>query len=212
MKYDGIILDIDGTIWNTTEIVAQAWNRAVASTGLKSEIITAQVLQKKFGKPMNVIANDLWPHIQEPERTQLLEACVKQEQKAIEENTVDITYKNVVSTIKSLSSKVDFYIVSNCHDGYIETVIEKNGLTGLIKDFESFGKTGLQKNENIALVCKRNNIKNPVYVGDTQGDCDACKKANVPFIWAAYGFGSPDSFIAKLDDFSQLESIINQDK
>ncbi len=26
MKTDGIILDIDGTLWNSTPIVAEAWN------------------------------------------------------------------------------------------------------------------------------------------------------------------------------------------
>ena len=26
-NFDGLILDVDGTIWNTTGIVAQAWNK-----------------------------------------------------------------------------------------------------------------------------------------------------------------------------------------
>ena len=29
MKIDSIILDVDGTIWNTTDIVADAWNFAI---------------------------------------------------------------------------------------------------------------------------------------------------------------------------------------
>ena len=37
------------------------------------------------------------------------------------------------------------------------------------------------------------NLKNPVYVGDTMGDYNACQKAGVPFIFADYGFGSVDS-------------------
>lgn len=53
--------------------------------------------------------------------------------------------------------------------------------------------TGLNKDENIKLIVKRNNLKNPVYVGDTQGDFLACKNANVPFIFAAYGFGSVEA-------------------
>ena len=29
MKIDSIILDVDGTIWNTTGIVASAWNKVI---------------------------------------------------------------------------------------------------------------------------------------------------------------------------------------
>lgn len=30
MKTDGIILDIDGTLWDSTPIVAKAWNEVIA--------------------------------------------------------------------------------------------------------------------------------------------------------------------------------------
>ena len=33
IKTDGIILDIDGTLWNTTGVVAKAWNKAIADCG-----------------------------------------------------------------------------------------------------------------------------------------------------------------------------------
>lgn len=208
MKYDGIILDIDGTIWNTTNIVAQAWNDGIAALKIDTQKITAEILQKEFGKPMDQIALDLWGHILPEPRAELLEECCRREQIAVKENQSDITYSNVISTIKKLSGKINFYIVSNCHDGYIQLMMKKNGIEDCIKDFECFGKTGLQKDENIALVCQRNNLKNPVYVGDTQGDKDACTKAKVPFIWASYGFGKPDSWDAKLTDFSELEELI----
>ena len=55
----------------------------------------------------------------------------------------------------------------------------------------------------------KNNIKHPVYIGDIQGDKDACDAAGVDFIWAAYGYGkSIDSYVAKIDDISQLREII----
>lgn len=207
-KYDGIILDIDGTIWNTTEIVADAWNEAIEKSGIKTSKVTADILKKEFGKTMDVIAMDLWPELEEKQRASLLEECCKLEQQAVKSNTKDITYANVISTIQKLSKKIDFYIVSNCHDGYIQVMLKKTGLESYVKDGECFGRTGLQKDENITLLCQRNNIENPVYVGDTQGDCNACKKAKVPFIFAAYGFGSADSFVAKLNSFEELEKHI----
>ena len=51
-------------------------------------------------------------------------------------------------------------------------------------------------------------MKNPVYVGDTQGDADAAKAANVPFIYAKYGFGDVEEFEDKIESFEELLNII----
>ena len=62
-----------------------------------------------------------------------------------------------------------------------------------IKDFLCFGQTQVPKNESIRLLMERNHLQDVVYVGDTSGDFDACQKADVPFIYASYGFGDiPD--------------------
>ena len=99
------------------------------------------------------------------------------------------------------------FIVSNCQSGYIEVVIKKNHIENYITDFECFGNQGKPKDENIKLIIQRNNLKAPVYVGDTQGDYEACQKAGVPFVWAAYGFGKPDAYVAKIEKFSELKDL-----
>ena len=42
------------------------------------------------------------------------------------------------------------------------------------EDFECAGNTGKPKGENNKLVIERNNLKSPVYVGDTQGGFTVC--------------------------------------
>lgn len=204
MKYDSLILDIDGTIWNTTKIVAGAWNSAAEEAGYKIKPITAEILAKEFGKPMDVIGQDLWPEYNEEIRSKILEICCVKEHNAVESNQENITYPGVVETIKELSKKLDLFVVSNCQAGYIELTLQKNGLTDYIKDHLCFGDTNKQKSENIVEIIKRNNLKAPAYIGDTQGDCNACKEANIPFIWAKYGFGTADTYVASLDNFSDL--------
>lgn len=209
MKYDSIILDIDGTIWNTTPIVAKAWNAAVDAVGYKQkQLITAEILTHEFGKTMDNIAEDLWPECALETRKEILKICCVKEHDAVANNEKDITYPNVVETVKELSNIIDFYVVSNCQAGYIELTLRKTGLTDYVKDFVCFGDNNLPKSENIKLIVNRNNLKKPVYVGDTQGDCNACKDAGVPFIWAKYGFGEADSYVASLDNFIQLPEII----
>ena len=208
--FDGIILDVDGTIWNTTGVVAEAWNKAFDDFYPQVPHVTADVLKGQFGKTMDVIADNLFYMLPAEDKKSLMEKCCCYEQKAISENKKNITYEGVINTLQKLYVKIPLFIVSNCQSGYIELVMEKNGITSLIKDFECFGNTRLSKAENISLIVKRNDLKSPVYVGDTQGDFEACKKAGVPFIWAAYGFGRPESddYYAKLERFQDLEKLL----
>ncbi|WP_294428945.1 HAD family hydrolase [uncultured Treponema sp.] len=210
-KFDGVILDVDGTIWNTTGIVAQAWNEAIDENFPQVPHVTAEILKGQFGKTMDVIADNLFGKLSSDEKQILMDKCCEREQKALLSNTKNITYEGVIDTLKVIAGKIPVFIVSNCQKGYIELVIEKNKISGLIKDFECYGNTGLGKAENIRLLAERNGLKAPVYVGDTQGDFEACQKAGVPFIWAAYGFGRPetDDYFAKIDKFSELNDVVS---
>lgn len=189
MNFDGIILDIDGTIWNTTGVVAKAWNRAIENNFPQVPRVTADILKGQFGKPMNVIADNLFTGLDDDQKKVLMRACEKEEEKEISQNETNITYEGVAETIEKLFEKIPLFIVSNCQKGYIELVMKKNNITKYITDFESYGNTGKQKWENIVLIENRNNLKHPVYVGDTQGDFDSCMKAGIDFIFASYGFG-----------------------
>lgn len=205
-----IILDIDGTLWNTTGVVATAWNKAVSESGieeLKNLHITDKILQKEFGKPMDVIADDLFGDIDAKKKADLLEVCCEYEHKAIAENKEDLTYANVRETLFELSKNNRLYIVSNCQNGYIELVMEKNGIEDIISDIECFGRTGLQKDENIRLLMDRNDIDEAVYVGDTLGDFEASRKAGVKFIFCEYGFGDVSNPDAVIKDFSELSDM-----
>ena len=71
-----------------------------------------------------------------------------------------------------------------------------------------YGRTQLVKGENIRLIMKRNQIQKAVYIGDTKKDQEACVLANVPFIYASYGFGEVDHYDAKIDRFDELLSCI----
>jgi len=207
-----LIFDIDGTLWNTTGVVAGAWNRSVRERNvpeLASLNITADMLKKEFGKPMDVIADDLFGDIDTGVKAELLSLCCKYEHEAISECTDDLTYEGMTETLKKLSLNHNLYIVSNCQDGYIELVIEKTGLGGLIKDFECFGRTGLQKDENISLLMERNGIakEDAVYIGDTMGDFVATHKAGIKFVFAGYGFGNVDAPDYRVDCIEELLSL-----
>ena len=67
----------------------------------------------------------------------------------------------------------------------------------------AFGNGGLPKAENIRLIVTRNDLQNPVYVGDTIWDKESSDEAGVDFVFAAYGFGNvenPEWMIKTFDD------------
>ena len=113
MYTDGIIFDVDGTLWDSTPIVAEAWTQAVLECGIKDRIVTAGELKQLFGKTMSVIAASLFPEASKEVQETILEKCCVYEEEALEENQQDICYPDVREVIKQLAKTYDLYIVSN---------------------------------------------------------------------------------------------------
>lgn len=195
-------------MWDTTEVVAKAWNRAVSEIGGTAAVITSSVLKKEFGKTMDVIADDLFYDASEENKRLLLEKCCKYEHDYLEENTDSLLFPDVKETLKKLSEKYRLFIVSNCQCGYIELFVKKAGIEEYITDIECFGNTGKCKGENIKLIIERNNLDDAVYVGDTQGDYEATVLAGVPFIFAKYGFGDVEDCYLEIGDIKELLNLL----
>ncbi len=207
IKADAVLLDVDGTLWDSTPLVARAWTGALKENGLDREVIPDE-LKKLFGKPMDVIAKELLPDTDAKLRDAVMEKCMIYEEQTLEENEEDISYSGVRDTIRELSKKLPVCIVSNCQSGYIELVMSKLHIEEYISDKECYGDTGLYKAENIKLVAERGHFKAPVYVGDIQGDQDAAHEAGIPFIHAAYGFGGADAPEAVINAFAELKELL----
>ena len=56
----------------------------------------------------------------------------------------------------------------------------------------------------------RNGMKHPLYIGDTQGDYNAASAAGVPFLHAAYGFGSIDREVPFVEQFSAIPAAVRR--
>lgn len=203
MKFENIIFDVDGTLWDTTKTVADSWNYAVEVLGYPPAGITGEQLKNEFGKTMDVIAQDLFPHLPLDQRDILMEACCRYEDEFLEELEVPPLYPGIQETIATLSKGHRLFIVSNCQSGYIELFLRKTGLEKYITDIECFGNTKKTKGENIRLVIGRNIPGSTCYVGDTAGDQTAAAYAGIPFIFASYGFGQ----VNEEDSFASISSI-----
>lgn len=186
--FDSLIFDVDGTIWNTTPVVAPAWNEALDQLGLSYAHVTPDDLKQLFGKPMDEIVERILPKEDASVRDKFKWLCYEKEEEAVRTKG-GILYDDMKETLEALSKKYKLYVVSNCQSGYIETMLKVTGFGPCFLDHACYGDANILKAENIRLIIQRNGLKNPAYIGDTQGDADATHKAGIPFIHASYGFG-----------------------
>lgn len=204
MKAESIILDVDGTLWDTTEIVAKSWNRAIREKGIEDISVTANDLKQLFGRTMKAIAEAILGDYPDEKQDGIMDLCCQYEHEDLDADPCDVLYPDVKETIIELSKTHRIYIVSNCQSGYIEMFLKKTGLQEYVTDIECYGNTGKCKGDNIKLIIERNAIKDVVYVGDTQGDYEATIHAEIPFVFAEYGFGNVPESCIKIKKFSEL--------
>lgn len=203
---DSIIFDVDGTLWDSTEIIAESWTEYLQNKENINMTITASELSKLFGQTLPDIARQIFPEYSESEQLRLINECCQAEHRALLKKCAPL-YEDLEKTLKILSQKYPLYIVSNSQSGYIEVFLESSGFSKYFKDHLCNGDTGLDKGSNIRMLANKNELKSPVYVGDTLGDYNACIKAKVPFIFAEYGFGDVPSYDACIHKPLDLISV-----
>ena len=189
---DGIIFDVDGTLWDSTNSVAEAWNQAIAEHSDLDVRIDGPMLKNLFGKTMDEIYHAVFPTLS------------KEEQQKLGDTKPGILYEGVRETLLRLSQSTRIFIVSNCQCGYIEVFLKTTGLKAAVQDHLCFGETQTSKGMTIRTLMERRKLRDVVYVGDTQGDYEACLEAGIPFIFASYGFGNVPAAEVKISRISEL--------
>ena len=207
MKFESLIFDIDGTLWDSRALVAEGYNLQLRDEGLERYCVDAARLRPLFGKVMSAIADALFPDMPPQVRYPLMERCMARENRYLEENECRIGYAGIAETLCTLSKTHRLFIVSNSQQGYPELCIEKLGISPYIQGHLCFGDTGTTKGQTIRTLMEKYNITDCAYIGDTQGDYEATLEAGVPFLWAAYGFGTPAGYDARIDQFSDLLNL-----
>ena len=205
MKYESIIFDIDGTLWDSRALIAEGYNIQLRKEGLDHLQTNADVLLQLFGRTMSDIADHLFPEFPPEERYALMDRCIASEDAYLEQHPCDtIAYPDILATMEKLAKNHRLFIVSNGQKGYPQLAARKLGVAHLIEGYLSYGDTGTHKGETIRILMKNHNITDAVYVGDTQGDYEATVAAGVAFIWADYGFGKPEACDGTIHCFKDL--------
>lgn len=206
MTYDSIIFDLDGTMWDSADGIVGTWNLVLEDYPQITQKVTREKLTACMGLPLDEIGRRLFPECTAELQKELMKKCCDLENEYLSVHG-GVLYPELKETLEALSEKYRLFVVSNCQCGYIESFFAAHDTEKYFTDIECHENTGLSKGENNKLVISRNGLKNAVYVGDTQGDADSAAFAGIPFVYAAYGFGSVEKYDYRINKFSDLCSI-----
>ncbi len=204
-KYDSIIFDLDGTLWDTVDCVVEIWNAALVKAGIEPTL-NYDELSRCMGLRIGQIFDRVIPQATAGQRSLIQETIAGTEQ-AILAKKGGILYGKVEETLAALMKTHRLFIISNCQEGYINAFFEAHDMRKYFEDYECAGRTGKSKGENIRLLAERCGLERPVYIGDTVYDYEATTEAGVPFIHAAYGFGKVDCEV-KANSFEEIPKLV----
>lgn len=205
----GVLFDLDGTLWDSSQSVADSYNIALEKLGCDLRVNRADIMSV-MGKTMYDIAHILFDKISPDKAEYIMDCCTETENEYIKTHG-GMVYDGVEQTLKALKNDGWFVAcVSNCQSGYIESFLDYSGYGYLFDDTECWGNTKMLKADNIKLVAQRSCLDETVYVGDTMGDYNSALEAGVKFVHAAYGFGSAPDGTPAVSDISEVPNKVRE--
>lgn len=188
-RFDSVIFDLDGTLWDASAAITQAFQAARNSVDYVDENVTLAEVQAVTGQPYETVYERLFPSLPADRLDEFRALCARHELAAARQPGGTL-YPDLAATLDYLRGQgYRLFIVSNCQLGYVEAFFEHSQLGHYFEGHQCFGTKKLPKSENIREVVAQYGLQAPVYVGDTPGDQAASQAAGVPFIFATYGFG-----------------------
>lgn len=208
MEKQGILFDLDGTLWEVIDATYESANEVAKKHNLKE--VTRQTVCNTFGLNSRDSAKSYFPYLEIEEAEAMLNEISSVNVKRLEKYGGNV-YKNVESTLTRLIENYEIYIVSNSgHKTYIEAFLTSSGLEKYFKDYIAASEQKLSKSEAIKKVIKEYELTKYVYVGDTAKDLEASNDAEVPFVQAKYGFGEDLKTKYFINDISELPIVVQK--
>lgn len=203
-KFDGIIFDMDGTLWDAVDSYCKIWDMTFEQMGIKVDKMPRHTLLECMGLPIDEIFRRIVDvKVDAEEYLRLLD---ENEQKMMPV-LGGILYPGVAEGIPQLAQRYRLFMVSNCGADGLRNFMAYTGLTQYFEGSLTHGETLKSKADNIKAVVEKYALNNAIYVGDTQGDCDSAHKAGLPMMFTSYGFGTCSDAEYEVDSFDQLVKI-----
>ena len=202
-KYDSIIFDLDGTLWDACEASAIGWNNALIKRNIPHENITADAIRSVCGLPFDECLNVIFSKNGSVDYKSISHLFSAEEKKAIESLGGKL-FEYVHEGLEALSSHYKLFLVSNCQSWYLKSFWKQHNVKKYFYGSDCFGDSKVSKTEMIKIIIAQYGLNNPIYIGDTKGDMDSTLKAKIAFGYAEYGFGEINTSNLSFGNFEEL--------
>ena len=205
-RFDSLIFDMDGTLWDAVDSYCEVWNHTIDKFGTAMPKVTRERLAPLMGKHLDEIYTRLGGPAEGYDKFMI---ALGEAERNMMPRLGGRLYDGVRETLEELAaSGIRLFMVSNCEKNGLPNFLRFTGMEHLFVDTRSFGQTNLGKDKNIAALVDEYHLERPLYIGDVAGDCTASHNAGVPFAWARYGFGDtvPEADY-ELNAFTELPKL-----
>ena len=201
MKYASIIFDLDGTLVDSRQGILTALQEACHSVDGKVRSFDVSII----GPPVKDMLKKAAPSFSGKD----LDAAIAKFRAIYDERSWSgySLYLNVIETIDKIArSGIQMHIATYkpklptlkiCHDA---------GLDSYMTSIRSFDYS--KKLTKVDLISEFRD-QNVLFVGDTNSDYETARTLNLDYVHCCYGFGDVTEPTYSINDFYQLEGIIN---
>lgn len=207
MKFDSLIFDMDGTLWDAVDSYCRVWNRTYSDLGIDYSV-TRRMLLECMGLPIDKILERVSPPGTDND-VFYRQLCVNEDLMMPEIGGT--LYPGVRELIPRLARRYPLFMASNCGTSGLKNFLEFTGLTPYFTDTITFGDTLQPKDYNIRVLMERHGLTTPIYIGDTEGDCRCAHKAGISMMHVTYGFGRCDDADYSASSFQEVADILCPD-
>lgn len=202
-RFDSIIFDMDGTLWDAVDSYCAVWDATSAAFGIDHKVTRPELIEC-----MGMTIDDIFDRVAAAycpaDKREAYLKLLDHNERTMMPHLGGRLYPGVAEGMERLARDYRLFMVSNCGDRGLANFLRFTGLAPLVTDTLTYGQTGCGKDYNIKEIARRNDLASPIYVGDTAGDCRSAHAAGVPMMHVTYGFGTAPDADFSADSFNQL--------
>jgi phosphoglycolate phosphatase len=206
MAVDSIIFDLDGALWDATEVLCSAWEEVLADYQQIAAPLDGPTLRRCLRLPAGEAGRVLFPGQGEAVRARIMREIAAMERHYLDRIGGRL-YPSLIPTLTRLAKRLRLALVCGRWEGYIECFLDYYDLWNLFTGFACTGQAGMPYGEALVLLMREHTLRSPLYVGGTAGNGEAAHATGIPFVFARYGNGGAQRFDYVVDSPEELMAL-----
>jgi phosphoglycolate phosphatase len=205
LRFDNIILDLDGTLVDSFQDIYAALMAAADCLNLTAPSET--MMRTHMHLRLDQLVDSIYPNIDS-------DTLMKEFKAHYDSSGYPGTfpYPGVQETLKYLNQKgCRLFVATNKRKVAAEAILSCLDLNDIIEDVYTSDRANPAMNKEkvvqMLIMEKRLDAKRSALVGDTHSDWEAALYNGLFFIYAAFGYGNLNNFPIKESEFTHIDSF-----